>query len=67
MYLNTVLAIIIVLIFILAFCAWVLLTGATLFAGSGNEFLGMLIPGGLFFSFWGFVAYRLYNCSAQNS
>lgn len=63
MYLNTVLAIIIVLLFILFFALWLLLAFLGIFASPSSELLlKFLIPGAAFFGFWFLVAYRLYNC-----
>lgn len=61
MNLNTVLAIVIVLSFIIAFALWVLISGLALIT-SPLDSLGVIIPGGLFFAFWGLVSYRLYKC-----
>jgi len=62
MYLNTVLAIIIVLIFVLSFIAWVLISSIALVVDPVSA-LGIIIPGVAFYGFWGIVAYRLYNCT----
>lgn len=63
MNLNTVLAIIIVLIFLLGFILWFSVTGLVLFA-SPSEAMRLFIPGAIFFGFWLGVAWRLYNCPA---
>lgn len=62
MNLNTILAIIIVLIFILFFWVWVVSSGILLFSGHGSEFLSVFIPGAIVFGFWSLVTYRLYYC-----
>lgn len=59
MNLNKVLAVIIVLIFLLAFCVWVLISSVALFSDPVKS-IPILISGTIGFGFWFLVSYRLY-------
>lgn len=56
---NKILAVIIVLIFILFFCAWLLLS-VLAFAVDKKDALPLIASGIITFGFWFTVAYRLY-------
>ena len=63
MKLNTILAIILILIFLISFIYWFSLTSVGLLV-SPSLGLELFIPGALFFGFIGLVSYQLYNCSS---
>jgi len=69
MYLNTILAIIIVLLNIIFFCIWVIGLGIFIYAGEFDQaFLWVALGGIIYFGFWGTVAYRLFNdCPCPSS
>lgn len=67
MHTNTLLAVVIVLVFLLAFLAWLgamLIVLSDLVNGDAApaDALGVFIPGAVLFTFWFTVAWRLYNC-----
>ena len=62
---NTILAIIIVLIFLMAFLGWVLVSLVALMEDAGLAF-NIIVPGLIVFGFWGLVASRLYNCPSRS-
>ena len=61
MQLNKILAVLIVLIFLLAFIIWFVLVGIALFTDP-SELLSVTLPGAVVFGFWFLIAYRLYKC-----
>lgn len=59
---NKVLAVIVVLMFMLMFVSWFLVTVIMLLASEGPGFLSLAF-GVVWFGFWYLVASRLYYCS----
>lgn len=64
MHSNTILALVIVLLFIMAFLAWLLVSLAALTEDLGLA-ASIIIPGTIVFGFWWLVAYRLYQCPSN--
>lgn len=56
---NKILAVIIILTMLLAFCAWLLISMVALTA-SPLQSLKVIVPGLLVFGFWFAVSFRLY-------
>jgi hypothetical protein len=61
---NTVLAVIIVLLFITLFATWVY-ASVDILATSPGSALNIIVPGAVLFGFWGLVAWRLYTCPSK--
>lgn len=62
MNLNKILSILIVLSLLLIFVLWLVISGLSLYSQSYKSVLYVVVPGALFFIFWGLVTYQLYNC-----
>ncbi len=61
---NTVLAVVIVVLFIFLFITWIFASVDILMNAPGAA-LNIIVPGLIMFGFWGFVAWRLYNCHSE--
>jgi|NOAtaT_7_FD_contig_91_532248_length_2235_multi_2_in_0_out_0_2 ACR3 family arsenite efflux pump ArsB len=57
---NKILAIVIVLVMLLTFMMWFVISGALLLTAP-KQAISVIIPGMVYFGFWFLIAYRLYN------
>jgi hypothetical protein len=59
---NKILAVIIVLLLLFSFLGWLILSGLSLLSGDPVVMAAAVLPGVVFFGFWGLVIKRLYSC-----